>query len=850
MHWNRGNDEPELFSDRGATEIYFPSRETRNKPDVMGIDGVAITGSGGFQNPFFGTSAAAPHVAGIVALVMEAQRKADPTMTKKEVAEAVTQKLKDTAIDLGDDGFDTTFGYGRADAWTAVESIAESSDSLDLYSLTTYADTHTVNSTGDGADADTTDGVCNDGTVDGETNCTLRAAIQQTNAGDGAIIKFNISSSGVQTISPGSALPAITKPVFIGGYSQPGASAGTVLIELDGSAAPGSTTDGLTLSGGRSHIRGLAVNNFNWRGIVLQNSSRYILESNMVGTDATGASDEGNGHWGVYLTRVSDALLKNNVISGNDSYGVVTNIGGRLHFYGNKIGTNAAGTADLGNTLAGAYIASDPVVLRDNVISGNDSHGIKLTSNVTENAVIENNRIGTNDAGTATLANTGSGILFDGGPQNNLVTGNIISGNTSHGVRLTGTDVEDNLIAENYIGTNASGSDLGNGGSGVYFSHGRVGGPDDNTIERNTIAYNSGDGVTVTGTSSLGNTIWENSIHSNDGIGIDLGDDGVTANDERDRDSGPNHLQNYPSNITFATRDDDASVRFTQDITANRTYVVDFYSCDSSTSGEGQTWLGFTLSSVNLGSLMVTGSATFAGSTLLGQINDFTSTTATHVTATVTDTATNSTSEFAPCVAIVDLPELVISETEVDVTEGSTATYTVRLNSLPSATVTVTLTSGNTAEATISDETLTFTTTNGTTNQTVRVTGVGDDDADNEATAILHRVSIGDNNFVAAVVPVSVTDDDAPGLTLASTHTVATLPSDVSVGYFYDGLFGADGDNPFNEGWYRHLHDPTGRRTGGRHHDQAQHLQFKRPDRLPNLDNFHQDGRCFGPQQA
>ena len=141
----------------------------------------------------------------------------------------------------------------------------------------------------------------------------------------------------------------------------------------------------------------------------------------------------------------------------------------------------------------------------------------------------------------------------------------------------------------------------------------------------------------------------------------------------------------------------------------------------------------------------------------------------------------------------------MISETEVDVTEGSTATYTVRLNSLPSANVTVTLTSGNTAEATISDETLTFTTTNGTTNQTVRVTGVDDDDADNEATAILHRVSIGDNNFVAAVVPVSVTDDDAPGLTLASTHTVATLPSDVSVGYFYDGLFGADGDNPFNE---------------------------------------------------
>ena len=298
-----GNDEAQFYSDRGPVEIYFPTRETRNKPDLMGIDGVLVTGAGRFGRPeegvtgnrFFGTSAAAPHVAGIAALVMEAQRKADPTMTKKEVADAVTQRLKDTAIDLGDDGFDTTFGYGRADAWAAIESLADSSDSLDLFSLTTYEDTHTVNSTGDGADADTTDGVCDDGTVDGSTNCTLRAAIQQTNAGTSAAIEFNISGGGVQTVSPASALPVITKPVFIDGYSQPGASAGTVLIEIDGSNAPGSSTDGLTLTGGRSLIRGLAINDFNRRGIVLQNSSRYILEGNMIGTDTTGSTDEGNG---------------------------------------------------------------------------------------------------------------------------------------------------------------------------------------------------------------------------------------------------------------------------------------------------------------------------------------------------------------------------------------------------------------------------------------------------------------------------------------------------------------------------------------------------------------------------
>ena len=57
-------------------------------------------------------------------------------------------------------------------------------------------------------------------------------------------ITFNIPGAGVKTIAPAAALPAITDPVAIDGYSQPGASPNTlvsgdnavILIELDGSA--------------------------------------------------------------------------------------------------------------------------------------------------------------------------------------------------------------------------------------------------------------------------------------------------------------------------------------------------------------------------------------------------------------------------------------------------------------------------------------------------------------------------------------------------------------------------------------------------------------------------------------
>ncbi len=66
----------------------------------------------------------------------------------------------------------------------------------------------------------------------------LRQAILDSNAAIGAAntIDFAIPGPGVQVIQPLSPLPAITEPVLIDGFSQPGFG-GTPLIELSGTQA-------------------------------------------------------------------------------------------------------------------------------------------------------------------------------------------------------------------------------------------------------------------------------------------------------------------------------------------------------------------------------------------------------------------------------------------------------------------------------------------------------------------------------------------------------------------------------------------------------------------------------------
>src|SRR5262249_7185447 len=117
--------------------------------------------------------------------------------------------------------------------------------------------------------------------------------------------------------------------------------------------------------------------------------------------------------------------------------------------------------------------------------------------------------------------------------------GNLISGNTGAGVNIVGSRASGNLLQGNQIGTSASGTAPPGNGTRVLIQSAS------NTVAGNTIAFNGGAGVAVTG--STGNGIRGNGIRGNGGLGIDLGNDGVTPNDATDADTGPNNLQNFPS---------------------------------------------------------------------------------------------------------------------------------------------------------------------------------------------------------------------------------------------------------------------------------------------------------------
>jgi hypothetical protein len=277
---------------------------------------------------------------------------------------------------------------------------------------------------------------------------SLRAAITTANTslpGRSTLIRFAVRG----TITLSSDLPEISRYVTIDGATAPGYAHGAPVVEIDchGQAgldfAPGSSG---------SRLLALAVDNAVGDGVTLE-ASNITLDGNYIGLNLAGAASGNHGD-GVFVSRTS---------------------------FGNTIGENPA-------LRSGAV---------SNVISGNQGNGITLGSSIN---TVQDNRIGTNPAGTSGIPNRDNGIRIVGrsyaneiggtafvdsatGQANNptgskgTVTpvfvvpplGNLISSNGFNGV-LIDDGAGHNQLNGNFIGTTATGdASLGNGANGVWI---------------------------------------------------------------------------------------------------------------------------------------------------------------------------------------------------------------------------------------------------------------------------------------------------------------------------------------------------------------------------------------------
>ena len=129
------------------------------------------------------------------------------------------------------------------------------------------------------------------------------------------------------------------------------------------------------------------------------------------------------------------------------------------------------------------------------------------------------------------------------------------------------------------------------------------------------------------------------------------------------------------------------------------------------------------------------------------------------------DYSAGEAKDFMVTVTDDDTAGLMLSATTLDVDEGGQNTYTVKLQTPPTTTVTVTVSSDDTDAATVSGPTLRFTPSNWDTEQTVTVRGVNDGDSANETVTVTHTASGGEYAGVTETVTVTVDDDDTRGIT-------------------------------------------------------------------------------------
>ena len=295
-HDQVGLDRTAQYSSRG------PTNNGAAKPDIAAVDGVRVSGVTDFGSRFFGTSAAAPHIAAVAALVLEAQ----PALLAADGGTAAIERrllrelLLETAIDIGPAGLDSFSGAGRLDAEAALQAAQGR-----VARVTSAADN------GEG---------------------TLRAAIERVNAGEADHITFD-GGVAQRVITLESPLPALERA----GATLDGAG-----WRLDAAAVE----LGVAIEAADATLAGLEIVGAAEAGARISGVNARILDLR--------AARNGHG----LIVAAADAALDNVVVVGSRSHGVVVRAGGSGQLRRSRIGVERSGAAN-GNGGAGVFVEAE-----------------------------------------------------------------------------------------------------------------------------------------------------------------------------------------------------------------------------------------------------------------------------------------------------------------------------------------------------------------------------------------------------------------------------------------------------------------------------------------------------------
>jgi hypothetical protein len=429
---------------------------------------------------------------------------------------------------------------------------------------------------------------------------SLRQAILEANAIGGTnTISFDIPGTGPHVISPVTALPRITSPMTIDGYTEPGSrpntsatadnAVPTIVIDGAGISDLGQSL-GLQVDADLSTVQGLDIQNFNGVGVALIGSDD-MLQGDFIGTDATGMIAQPNG------------------------------LGVGVLGAGGVIGGTAAAARDLisGNT-AGIGIA--------NLALG----GLTTLTPIT-GSVVQNDLIGTDATGSGNLGNSIVGVAI-------LGSGNTVGGTAAGQANTIAFNGEAGAVVNLGAGIVIAALEPT---SGAPFSIQSTG----DLISGNSIYSNRSLGIGLLSIPTatllpLLNTATPNipSVVTNFLLNLNLG---VTANNNSGNETGPDNLENFPDLASAVTAGGVTTIRGALNSTPNTSFQVQFFASPNTGPtgyGEGQVFLGETTVPTNSSG---TGSFVFTppAAVPVGQV----------IAATAVDPS-NNTSEFSKAITV------------------------------------------------------------------------------------------------------------------------------------------------------------------------------------------------------